>query len=59
MPKSLQTGRILRITAFYIAALLLWEGLVRFLHVPVWLVPAPSHILDVIAEKNSVMLLHT
>jgi NitT/TauT family transport system permease protein len=59
MPEPLQTGRILRITTFYIAVLLLWEALARFLHVPVWLVPAPSHILEVIGEKNSVMLLHT
>ena len=59
MPEALQTARVLRITAFYIATLLLWEGLVRSLHVPVWLVPAPSHILEVIAEKNAVMLFHT
>lgn len=59
MPEAVQTARVLRITAFYIATLLLWEGLVRSLHVPVWLVPAPSHILEVIAEKNAVMLFHT
>lgn len=59
MPEALQIKRVLRVTVLYLAALLLWEGLVRLLHVPVWLVPAPSHILDVIAEKNSVMLFHT
>ncbi|MBI2358257.1 MAG: ABC transporter permease [Deltaproteobacteria bacterium] len=56
---TLQAARILRITAFYVAALLIWEGLIRSLHVPVWLVPAPSHIFEVIAEKNSIMLFHT
>ena len=59
MTEALRTGRVLRIVAFYVAALFLWEGLVRSLHVPVWLFPAPSHIIDVIAEKNSVMLFHT
>lgn len=59
MPEALQIKRVLRVTVLYLAALLLWEGLIRLLHVPVWLVPAPSHILDVIAEKNSVMLFHT
>lgn len=59
MTEALRTGRVLRIVVFYVAALLLWEGLVRSLHVPVWLFPAPSHILDVIAEKNWVMLFHT
>ncbi|MBI3059574.1 MAG: ABC transporter permease, partial [Deltaproteobacteria bacterium] len=59
MPEALQTGRILRITVFYVAALLLWEGLVRSLRVPVWLVPAPSHILEVITDKHSIMLFHT
>ena len=59
MPEALQTRRILLITAFYVTALLLWEGLIRLLHVPVWLVPAPSQILDVIADKHSVMLFHT
>jgi NitT/TauT family transport system permease protein len=48
-----------RIAIFYVAAILLWEALTRALHVPDWLVPAPSQILDVIAEKNSVMLSHT
>lgn len=59
MPEALQTRRVLLITAFYVTALLLWEGLIRLLHVPVWLVPAPSQILDVIADKHSVMLFHT
>jgi len=59
MPEALRTRRVLIITAFYVAALLLWEGLIRLLHVPVWLVPAPSQILDVIADKHSVMLFHT
>jgi NitT/TauT family transport system permease protein len=50
---------VLLITAFYAAVFLIWEGLVRLLHVPVWLVPAPSQILEIIADKNSVMLFHT
>ncbi|MBI3001045.1 MAG: ABC transporter permease [Deltaproteobacteria bacterium] len=52
-------GRIVRITIFYAVSLLVWEALVRFLHVPDWLFPAPSHIIDVIADKHSVMLFHT
>jgi NitT/TauT family transport system permease protein len=59
MAEALQTRRVLRITIFYVATLLLWEGLVRLFHVPDWLVPAPSQIFDVIADKNSVMLSHT
>jgi NitT/TauT family transport system permease protein len=59
MPEALQTRRVLLITAFYGAVFLLWEGLVKLLNVPVWLVPAPSQIFDVIADKNSVMLFHT
>ena len=58
MPEALQIKRVLRVTILYLAALFLWEGLVKLLHVPIWLVPAPSHILDVIAEKNSVMIFH-
>ena len=59
MAEALQARRVLRITIFYVATLLLWEGLVRLFHVPDWLVPAPSQIFDVIADKNSVMLSHT
>jgi NitT/TauT family transport system permease protein len=59
MTEALQTRRVLRITIFYVAVLLLWEALIRLFHVPDWLVPAPSQILDVIADKNSVMLSHT
>ena len=59
MPEALQTRRVLRITVFYVAAILLWEGLIKLLHVPDWLVPAPSQILDVIVAKNLVMLSHT
>lgn len=59
MAEALQTRRVLRITIFYVATLLLWEGLVRLFHVPDWLVPAPSQIFEVIADKNSVMLSHT
>lgn len=59
MAESLQTARVLRVTLFYIAALVLWEALIKLLHVPDWLLPAPSQILEVIADKNSVMLSHT
>ena len=59
MPEALQSRRVLRITVFYVAAILLWEALITLLHVPDWLVPAPSQILDVIADKNSIMLSHT
>jgi NitT/TauT family transport system permease protein len=59
MPEALQTARVLRITVFYVAALFLWEGAIKLFHVPDWLVPAPSQILDVIADKNSAMLSHT
>jgi len=59
MPEALQTRRALRIIVFYVAALLLWEALIKFFHVPVWLVPTPSQIVDVIADKNSVILGHT
>ena len=59
MPEALQTRRIVRITVFYTAALVLWEALIRLLDVPDWLVPAPSQILDVITDKNAIMLFHT
>jgi NitT/TauT family transport system permease protein len=59
MADAFQTRRVLRITVFYVAALLLWEGFVRLFQVPDWLVPDPSQVLDVITDKNSVMLSHT
>lgn len=59
MADAFQTRRVLRITIFYVAALLLWEGFVMLFQVPDWLVPAPSQVLDVITDKNSVMLSHT
>jgi NitT/TauT family transport system permease protein len=59
MPEALRTRRVLRITVFYVGAILLWEGLIKLLQVPDWLVPAPSQILAVIVDKNFVMLSHT
>jgi len=59
MPETLQTRRVLLITVFYGTGLVLWEAMIRLLHVPEWLVPAPSQIFEVIADKNSVMLFHT
>ena len=59
MAEALQARRVLRITVFYVAVVLLWEFVTRLFQVPDWLVPAPSQILGVITEKNSVMLSHT
>jgi NitT/TauT family transport system permease protein len=59
MPETLQTRRVLLITVFYGTGFVLWEAMIRLLHVPEWLVPAPSQIFEVIADKNSVMLFHT
>ena len=59
MPEALQTRRVVRMAVFYVAALILWEAMVRLLDVPDWLVPAPSQILEVIADKNAIMLFHT
>jgi NitT/TauT family transport system permease protein len=59
MPEALQTKRVARIAVFYVAAVLLWELLIKLLQVPDWLVPAPSQIVTVIIDKNSVMLSHT
>lgn len=52
-------ARALRIVAFFACLILLWEGAVRVFRVPDWLVPAPSRIGGVMAEMNTVMLLHT
>jgi len=59
MPEALQTRRVVRMAVFYVAALILWEAMIRLLDVPDWLVPAPSQILEVIADKNAIMLFHT
>jgi NitT/TauT family transport system permease protein len=59
MAEALQARRVLRIAVFYVAMVLLWEFVTRLSQVPDWLVPAPSQILGVITEKNSVMLSHT
>jgi NitT/TauT family transport system permease protein len=59
MSEQLNTARLLRVAAFFTALVLLWEGAVRLLRVPDWLVPSPSQIGGVIAEKNAVMFFHT
>jgi NitT/TauT family transport system permease protein len=59
MAEALSGRRIARIIVFYAAGLLVWEAFVKFFHVPDWLIPAPSQIFAVIADKNSVMLAHT
>ena len=59
MLEVLQAGRVARVTIFYAGAILLWELLVKLLQVPDWLLPAPSQIIDVIVDKNPVMLSHT
>ena len=59
MPDRPKTARALRIVIFFAGLLVCWEGAVRLLHVPDWLVPAPSRIGAVMAEMNAVMLRHT
>ena len=59
MLEVLQAGRVARVTIFYAGAILLWEILVKLLQVPDWLLPTPSQIVEVIIDKNSVMLSHT
>ena len=41
-----------------VAAILVWEGLVRLLHVPQWLLPAPTVIAAEIAAKPQVFVQH-
>jgi NitT/TauT family transport system permease protein len=54
-----QLRRTVRVVVFYAAIFLLWEGWVRIFDVPDWLIPAPSQIVGIIGEKNSVMMFHT
>jgi NitT/TauT family transport system permease protein len=51
--------RVLRIAAFFIGLVVLWEGWVQLFKVPDWLVPAPTKIAAVIFERHTDMLSHT
>jgi NitT/TauT family transport system permease protein len=51
--------RVLRIAAFFIALVMLWESAVRILQLPNWLIPAPSQIAVVILDRPMEMLSHT
>lgn len=59
MSEQLKIMRAFRVAVFFVCMAVLWEGLVRLLRVPDWLVPAPSQIALLILEKNTVMLFHT
>jgi ABC-type nitrate/sulfonate/bicarbonate transport system permease component len=59
MSEQLKLMRAFRVVVFFVCMAALWEGLVRFLRVPDWLVPAPSQIALLILEKNTVMRFHT
>ncbi len=59
MSEPVPAARVLRATAFFVAAVLAWEGAVRLFRVPDWLVPAPTQVVGVMAEKHWVMLGHT
>jgi len=59
MSEQLKIMRAFRVAVFFVCMAAFWEGLVRLLRVPDWLVPAPSQIALLILEKNTVMLFHT
>jgi ABC-type nitrate/sulfonate/bicarbonate transport system permease component len=50
---------VLAPTALLIVLLVLWEGLVRLLATPQWLLPAPSQIVLAIADQQNLLLVHT
>jgi NitT/TauT family transport system permease protein len=50
--------RTLRAVTFFVALIVLWEAAVRLLHVPDWLIPAPSQIAEVIADKHALLNYH-
>jgi NitT/TauT family transport system permease protein len=51
--------RALRAAIFFVALILLWEAAVRLLHVPDWLIPAPSQVAEIVADKHSLLNYHT
>lgn len=53
------TARVVRAATFFVLMAAAWEGAVRLLRVPDWLVPAPSQIAAVVADKHWIMLTHT
>ena len=59
MSEQVKTARVVRVTTFFVAMVLFWEGAVRLLRVPEWLVPTPLQIGGVILDKNATMLFHT
>jgi NitT/TauT family transport system permease protein len=50
---------VLGSTVTLIALVLLWEAFVRYSHIPGWLLPAPSAILEAIVEWRSDLVGHT
>lgn len=44
---------------FILSLLLLWELIVFFKDIPIWLIPAPSHIISAFPEMFPVLLLHS
>lgn len=46
-------------TLTLVALVLLWEGLVRYSHIPGWLLPAPSAIIEAMVEWRSDLVEHT
>jgi NitT/TauT family transport system permease protein len=58
MGDGLSLARVGRVSAFFLLAIGVWEGLVRFLAVPDWLLPPPSSIGVVAIDKAGIMLVH-
>lgn len=50
--------RVLPAVAFIVLVLVVWEGVVKLIHVPEYLLPAPSIVLYRLAGMNSVLLAH-
>ena len=59
MPEGLPTARIVRGAAFFIGLVVVWEAAVRLFRVPDWLIPSPTQIGAVIADKHWIVLEHT
>ena len=58
MDERVSLARVGRVSAFFLLAIGVWEGLVRLLAVPEWLVPPPSSIGAVATDKAGIMLVH-
>lgn len=59
MGDGLSLARVGRVMLFFLLVIGVWEGLVRFLAVPDWLLPPPSSIGAVAIDKAGIMLVHT